>query len=104
MVTYLFLRLSLFGFHERIHSRFQRRLLVSVHFHERFQDSRAHMRRGFVSADILLAEDDYRTFFFWGILPVSCAAACTYFLTAMACSSKWPPAKREPAPMNSRAG
>jgi len=28
----------------------------------------------------------------------------SYFFTAMACSSKWPPARSDPAPMNSRAG
>src|SRR5713101_5945542 len=28
----------------------------------------------------------------------------SYFLTAMACNSKWPPRRSDPAPMNSRAG
>ncbi len=29
---------------------------------------------------------------------------CFYFFTAMACNSKCPPRKSDPAPMNSRAG
>jgi len=102
--------------HIGINPQTQRQLLTGVQLDQRFQNLGIYVFRRFVRPDILFLQNVSHTNH---MAPEFRLRPCQgpeselgwsrfeflpYFFTAMACNSKCPPRRSDPAPMNSRAG